>query len=119
MLRKFVSFCSAWEWLLLLLIAPLIFFAGPSAIPLLAVIPGLWICRKLSSGRLIPRTSLDLPILVLAIALLVSLIFTYDMSRSAEAAAGLVLSIGVYFSVVYQSSTLRRWLLALVGYLAG
>ena len=119
MLRKFVSFCSAWEWFLLILIAPLIFFAGPNAIPLLALVPGLWICRKLSSGRLIPRTSLDLPILVLAIALTASLIFTYDMSRSAEAAAGLVLSIGVYFAVVHQSSTPRGWTLALVAYLAG
>ena len=119
MLRKFVSFCSAWEWLLLILIAPLIFFAGPIAIPLLAAIPGLWICRMLSSDRMIPKTSLDLPILVLTAALLASLIFTYDMRSSAEAAAGLVLSIGVYFAVVYQSSTPRRWTLALVAYLAG
>ena len=119
MLRAIVNRCAGWEWLLLLAVAPLIFFAGSNAIPLLVAIPALWICRKLSSGRLIPRTPLDLPILVLAIALLASLILTYDMSRSAEAAAGLVLSISVYFAVVYQSSTPRRWTLALMAYLAG
>jgi len=118
-LRGFVRTCVDWEWFLLLVIAPLLFFAGPTVIPLLAVVPGLWVCRKLASGRLIPKTSLNPAILTLAITLLVSLIFTYERSTSAEAAAGLVLSIGVYFAVVHQSSTPRRWAVALVAYLTG
>lgn len=68
--------------------------------------------------RFFIRTPLDLPILLLAFMVLVSLYATYDISVSLPKISGMVFGIGVYYAVVAAGRTPRGWRLGWALWLA-
>ena len=75
---------------------PLVAFSHLLAIALL----GLWAARRLSQGRWLPRTPLDLPLLVFYVLNVVSTALSADLRVSVENLAHLTIFILVYYIVV-------------------
>jgi hypothetical protein len=98
--RRAAVFVDHWQWLVLLLAAPLLMFPTPARSPILLVVPGLWIIAGLAGKGCLPRTPLNGSLLVLAVMVLISLYATYDVEVSLPKIAGLVFGFGVYFAVV-------------------
>ena len=106
---------SRYEWLLLLMVAPLLLFPSPARTPALLAIPTLWICRRVALGHLLPRTPLDAPLLLMTLMVLVSLYATFDISFSLPKITGMLLGLAVYYAVVEFAMGWQRWTLALGG----
>jgi len=87
-----------YDWLLLLLLLPLVIFPGPFTAALLLIIPVLWIVRKLTTGRFVISTPADWAVLLLLIMLLVSLYSTFDLAFSAPRAVGIVYGIALFYA---------------------
>jgi len=118
--RKLVSVAivlSRYEWLILLVVAPLLLFPSPARTPALLAIPTLWICRRVALGHLIPRTPLDVPLILLMLMVLVSLYATFDISFSLPKITGMLLGLAVYYAVVEAAADRRSWVLALGGFM--
>lgn len=89
-----------WEWLLyLLLFLLLLLHPGLHSLVLL-LIPLLWLVRKISAGHFFPRTPLDVTILALSIALLISLYAVFDITLSFPKIAGLIMGISLFYAGV-------------------
>jgi putative inorganic carbon (HCO3(-)) transporter len=108
---------SRYEWLFLLVVAPLLFFPSPARTPALLAIPALWISRRVALGHLIPRTPLDTPLVLMTLMVLVSLVATFDISFSLPKITGMVLGLAVYYAVVEAAADRRSWVLALGGFM--
>jgi len=107
------------EWLIGLLIMPLLLF--PSSIRSLALlaIPIVWTSRKLSRGRFFDRTPLDWAFFLLSTMLLVSLYATYDIAFSLPSIAGLVLGLAIFYGVVHHSRQYVSFLWAVAIFILG
>jgi putative inorganic carbon (HCO3(-)) transporter len=88
------------EWACLLLITPLLLFATPARAPLLLVIPALWGLRRLILGRFVPRTPVDLPILVLMVMGGVGFCVSPDPRWSQMKIDALLLGVGFLYATV-------------------
>jgi putative inorganic carbon (HCO3(-)) transporter len=88
------------EWACLLLITPLLLFAAPARAPLLLVIPALWGLRRLILGRFVPRTPVDLPILVLMVMGGVGFCVSPDPRWSQMKIDELLLGVGLLYATV-------------------
>lgn len=107
------------EWLALLMMAPLVLFPTPVRSLALLGVPFLWTARKVSLGRFIDRTPLDWPILLLLLMVLVSLYATYSIEESLPKIGGMVLGLGVYYAVVAFAVDRRTWGLTAGAFLFG
>jgi putative inorganic carbon (hco3(-)) transporter len=85
---------------LLLLATPFLLFPQGYGLLALLVLPGLWLLRWALTGRIIPRTPLDWPILIILLMVLVSMGITFDLSFSIGKIAGLLLGIVLFYAVV-------------------
>ena len=108
---------SRYEGLVLLVVAPLLLFPSPVRTPALLAIPALWICRRVALGHLIPRTPLEVPLLLLMLMVLVSLYATFDIAFSLPKITGMLLGLAVYYALVEAAADRRRWALALGGFI--
>jgi putative inorganic carbon (HCO3(-)) transporter len=108
---------SRYEWLFLLVVAPLLLFPSPARTPALLAIPTLWICRRVALGHLIPRTPLDAPLVLMTLMVLVSLYATFDIAFSLPKITGMLLGLAVYYAMVEAAANRRSWALALGGFL--
>lgn len=85
---------------LLLLAAPFLLFPQGYGLLALLVLPGLWCFRWALTGRIIPRTPLDGPVLVILVMVLLSLGITFDLSFSIGKISGLLWGIALFYAVV-------------------
>jgi putative inorganic carbon (HCO3(-)) transporter len=108
---------SRYEWLFLLVVAPLLLFPSPARTPALLAIPTLWICRRVALGHLVPRTPLDAPLVLMTLMVLVSLYATFDIAFSLPKITGMLLGLAVYYAVVEAAADRRSWVLALGGFM--
>jgi len=88
------------DWLFLVVSSPFYLFPGSWKNLALLVIPLLWLIAILAGRNPLPFTPLNLPILVLALMMLVSLYATYDIGVSLPKIAGMVLGLGVFYILV-------------------
>ena len=88
------------EWACLLLVTPLLLFATPTRAPLLLVIPVLWGFRRLILGRFVPRTPVDLPILVVMVMGGVGFCVSPDPAWSQMKIDALLLGVGFLYATV-------------------
>ncbi len=104
------GFLIQWQWLPMLLSAPL--FALPSPWPIipLSIVPLIWVAIWLAGGEPLVRTPLNIPILVLAIMILVSTWASYDLKISVGYIAGAVLGLAAYFIITRYGETPKGWL---------
>lgn len=90
---------------LLLFATPFLLFPQRYGLLVLLVLPGLWCLRWALVGRIIPRTPLDWPVLLILLMILVSIGATFDLSFSIGKIAGLLLGIVIYYAIVDLTQT--------------
>jgi hypothetical protein len=81
------------------------------------VIPGLWIVAWLGGRGPLPRTPLNVTLLLMFCMVLVSLWATYDITVSLPKICGMVLGVGVFFAVVREAERSRGRTLSLLAFL--
>ncbi len=114
-MRRLAQFIAFWEAPLLVALAPLLLFPKSTAGLAMLGVVGLWLARWMAHGRLIRRTTLDIPILVILVMVLVSLLVTFNQGLSIPKVTGVVLGIAVFYTMVekIEGETAIWWGLAL------
>ena len=88
------------ELAILLLASPIFLFIRPSLVPLLLLLPFLWLVRRLRWGHFVPRTPVDWSILGLLVMVLFSTWVTPDLFTSLGKITGLLYAIAVFYALV-------------------
>lgn len=100
-MNSIAKFLYRWQWVLLLVAAPFLLFPTIQRSWVLLIVPLLLIIIWVVSRKPLPGTSINLPLLILLIMVLVSLYATYDLSVSFANLSGLILGFGLFFGFVY------------------
>jgi putative inorganic carbon (HCO3(-)) transporter len=117
--RRLAAALDRWGWVALALAAAWFLVAPtPPHAPLLLIVPALWLLARLAGEPPVPRTPLNLALLLLALMVLVSLYATYDVVVSLPFVGGTVFGIAIFYAFVRASRTLQGWLLGFGVYLA-
>ena len=117
---RITHYVARLEFLLILLISPLLIFPRSNVTPwLMAVVPLLWLCRWMARGRLTVRTPLDVPILGLLSMTAISLGATFDVAVSFSKMCRVFLGVGLFYAMVNGVRTERETWLAAAMLLAG
>ena len=99
-LRRATHWWGLIEWACLLLITPFLLFATPTHAPLLLVIPVLWVLRRLLLGQFVPRTPVDVIVLVLMVMGGVAFCVSPDPAWSQLKIDALLLGVGFLYATV-------------------
>jgi len=99
-LSRITGWLSAGELVILLLAGPLFLFFRPSFAPVLLLLPLLWLARRHSRGRFIPRTPVDWSVLGLMTMAFFSIFVTPDFFFSFRKVIGLVYGAAVFYAIV-------------------
>jgi O-antigen ligase len=97
-----------WEWVLLLLLMPVLFLSARAQTALILLLLVLWLVRPAVSGRPAPRTPFDVSLLALVAALGLSLTAVFDWQLSLPKIAGLLLGISLFYACVYAMRSSRN-----------
>ena len=98
-MARFLSRIDRYHWVFLLLAAPLLVFISPNRVLILLIVPVLWLVSWKVTGKALLPTPLNLSLLVLTLALLVSIFATYDLSVSLPKIGGLILGLAAFFAL--------------------
>lgn len=111
-LRRGAAQVARLELLVVLALAPFLVFPQPGWTPLLmAIIPLLWLCRRLAHGRLTVSTPLDWPLLIMLAMTLISLWATFDLALSFPKLCGVLLGVATCYALANAVRTDRAvWL---------
>ncbi len=106
-------------WIILLAAAPLFLLIQPKQSWLLLLLPFLWLIAGLAKKQPLPSTPMNLPLLLIAIQVLVSLYATYDIAVSLQKITGVIWGMAVFFALVKfgkkQTAILLSTLVFMVG----
>jgi len=116
-LQRSADFILQYDWILIGILALPLMFPSPGRTPFMLLLPLLWGLRWRRQGAPIRSTPLNLPLLLMALMLLVSLWATFSIEFSLPKIAGMLLGFAVFFSVVQHACTPRGWLIALTLFL--
>ncbi|MFQ5812244.1 MAG: tetratricopeptide repeat protein, partial [Anaerolineae bacterium] len=99
---------AGYEPLLLLIAAPFILFSSPYAplALLLLLIP--WVCRWIGRGALTARTPVDIPNIMLLIAVAIAWYASVDLSSSVPPGLRIVFGIVIFYAIVNDVHTKRQ-----------
>lgn len=97
---KFWQMLQRWDWVLVILIAPLLLFPNPGRPWVFLVVPLILMVQTLAWGNLLPITPLNPAILLLSVMVCVSIFVTPDLANSLGKIAGMLLGIIIYFTVI-------------------
>ena len=103
-MRRLLQVVTTWEWLLLLMLLPLLFFSTAAWALCFLLIPVFWLIRKFATGRFFPATPYNVVLLFLGISLFLSLFAVFDLSLSVPKIGGLFFGIALYFAAVVHCS---------------
>jgi putative inorganic carbon (HCO3(-)) transporter len=118
MFTRLIQTLDRLYWLWLLLAAPLLVFPTPIGSLALLVLPYVWLVGWLARREFLPRTPLNLSLLLMAVMVLVSLWATYDLNVSLGKITGIMLGFAAYFAVARAGRTSLGWNLCLGLFLA-
>ena len=104
-----VKFLYKWQWVPILLTAPLFAFSKWMPLVPMVIVPGVWLAIWLAGGKPLVSTPINLSILLIALMVLVSVFATYDLRISLGFLSGSVVGLAFYFLVVYYGKTSRGW----------
>ena len=111
-IRKIAAWLDRWHWAWLILATPFLLFPTPSRSFALLIVPALWLIALVARRAPLPRTPFNLIVLLMFLMVLVSEWATYDLAFSLPKIAGMVLGVGIYFSITRIGGTPRGWWLA-------
>lgn len=114
-------FILQYEWVVLVLLLPIVLFPTPERAWPLLLIPLFWILRKALTGHFFTTTPINWQIFILWLMVAVSLVATFDFANSLEKIAGLIYATAVFFALVawIGYSEKRLWLAVSLLILAG
>ena len=119
-ISRFKQFCRSianYEWLFMIALLPFAMFPSPIRVLVLAFIPILWGIRKMGYGRFLPKTPLNISLILLLLTVLVSLSATFDILFSLGKIVGLAYGIALYFTLVAATAvSWRRFTVGLIIY---
>lgn len=95
------NWIAAWDWVIHLLFLPLIVYISPLFLPLLLVFPILLIFRRLTVGRFVPRSPVNMVLVLLLLMGGVSLYATPDILFSLRKVVGLAYGILLFWSLLH------------------
>lgn len=100
-------------WLLLLL-APLLLFPAPGWNWLLLLLPVFWLGRGLATGRMLERTPVDPPVLLLLVQTVISAAIVPDIEWSMGKIAGIAFGAALFFELTarLKGESSLRWAVA-------
>jgi putative inorganic carbon (HCO3(-)) transporter len=110
--RRLARAVIAWEWLFLLALLPAVLVAPHKLAVGLLLVPLLWLFRGLATGRILPLTALNPPMLLLLFMVLVSMFATFDIAFSFSKIAGMVYGVAVFYGVAAAAQRSHGWLWA-------
>jgi putative inorganic carbon (HCO3(-)) transporter len=125
-MKKLLIWLDHIHWLLLFLAAPFMLFPTPKRSLAMLVVPGLWLlrCFVVHTYPLLENHSLCLPVtpfngtlLLMITMIVVSLWATYDIAFSLEKISGVVLGLGVFYTVVREGKRPLGWWLSFLIFL--
>jgi putative inorganic carbon (HCO3(-)) transporter len=93
---------------IILAIAPLLMFPSPRRLVVLLVLPVVWWCARLSTGRSVPNTPLNCSLWLLLIMVGVSVWATFDIRFSLGKVSSLALGVFLYWAIVRWITTPER-----------
>lgn len=99
-MHQAARFISRWEWLIFLILIPILMFPTGWTALFLLVIPFLWLMRRIATGHFISPTPYDVLLLIMLLMVLVSLYATFDITLSISKIAGVVLGIALFYTAV-------------------
>jgi putative inorganic carbon (HCO3(-)) transporter len=92
-------------------------FPSPKLTPVMLALPALWALHWWRSGSPFPKTTLNFPLLLLAVMLLVSLYATFSIEFSLSKISNVMLGFGLFFGILRFASSSDRWILSMGAFL--
>ena len=117
MLRRSAELVTSAELLIVAAIGPVLLFPTPTRLLVLVVVPLLWFCAWLTTGRAIPRTPLNLALWLLLTMVAVSLYATFDVRFSLGKVSGVILGALLFWAVTRCITTRERLSLGVAAFL--
>ncbi len=117
MLRRSATLITSLELLALAAIAPVLLFPSPTRLLVLLVVPVLWWCARLTTGRAVPLTPLNVAIWLLLTMVTVSLYATFDIQFSLGKVSGVILGVLQFWAVTRWITTRERLSLGVAAFL--
>jgi putative inorganic carbon (HCO3(-)) transporter len=117
--HKIFESIDSFGWILLLAVTPLFLTIKPEQSWLLLILPLTWIISLLAKNQPIPKTPINLALLVIAIQVLISLYATYDIAVSLQKVTGVIWGISVFFALVRLSKKRKGVMITTLVFLGG
>jgi putative inorganic carbon (HCO3(-)) transporter len=114
-MRRLAGIVIGWEWLILLVLLPVLLFPTGWRGLVLLIIPLLWIIRKIANGYFVPPTPYDAAVSLMMATVLISLAAVFDIELSFPKIAGLVLGIACFYGGVQHTREYRQGEFHLLG----
>jgi putative inorganic carbon (HCO3(-)) transporter len=118
-MRTIARSITRWEWLILVLLIPLLLFPPRYGLFALLVIPLLWGARKLAAGHFTPPTPYDLALLLLLVMVGVSVWAAFDAALSIPRVALILLGVALFYGAVAQGRGGRGRVWPVVAFVLG
>lgn len=115
-MKSFAAALIRWEWLVLILLVPILALSGTYQVLLLSVIPMLWIARKVASAHFIPPTPYDLALLLLLLTIALSFVVTFDTWLSVPKIGVILFGIAIFYGSVSYSQQRPNGLWYILGF---
>jgi putative inorganic carbon (HCO3(-)) transporter len=116
-LSRLAGLVDRWHWAFLIVATPFLLFPSPRTAPALLILPVVWIAGLVARRVPLPRTPLNLALLLLVVMLLVSEWATFDLLFSLPKITGVILGIAAFFAIVRVGGTSSGWWLSLLAFL--
>ncbi len=111
---KVAAFVDGWHWLLIILATPFLLFPSTTSSLVLLIVPIVWVAAWITRSEFLPRTPLNVILLVLCLTVLVSAYATYDITISLPKISGMVLAMGVFYAIVREGRHQTGWWLSFI-----
>jgi putative inorganic carbon (HCO3(-)) transporter len=118
MVRRSAEIIASAELLVVAAISPALLFPNPRRLLVLVVVPLIWFCAWLATGRALPRTPLNSALWILLTMVAVSLYATFDVQFSLGKVSGVILGVLLFWAVNRWITTGERLAVSLAAFLA-
>jgi hypothetical protein len=101
------------ELFLIVAIAPALLFPTPLRLLVLAIVPVIWICARITTGRYLPRTPMNTALYLLLLMVGVSLSVAFDAAMSLGRVLTVVLGVLLFWALARWAITPGRVAIAI------